>query len=662
MAQLKDTIVSGSLRATDTIYTTTLQTQIINAPTTSNSTTYGPGTNDQVLKSNGTSVYWTTLGGASGYSVTDSSSASAIGTGTSLVTERDVYYGLPTINNAHNYTSGTTIYAPTAGGTANYVLMGNGTTAAPIWKTPKDALNIMINALDTGNSVLTSNDYIITQYVGGGTTTTTYHRRPASAVRVGGLLTARKLKVALNSTTDVTFDGTADQTSIPINGTLSIANGGTGATTAAGIREALGLSNAMHFIGTTTTTMSDGLTTANVTINSATHTPIAGDVVLYSDTEYVWTGSAWERLGRDSSFKTTQTAITKPSAATNKWVSAIGQDANGVISVDYGTLDTSGNWSGLAAKATGVVDAGSSSRVLTIRYGGNGAAATDWIPMHDSNGNLIPVSSTNLANKVRDKASGDWNITAATATADADGNNIIDTYLTKTAYNTGAKGDIIYWSATNTPAHLTNTSSTTKNFLSITSQVPAWTTLSKSDVGLGNVTNDAQVKASLGTTKGDLLYWSAKDTPARLAIGTNGYFLTVSSGVPAWSALPTASTGTAGIMKVGTGLSASSGTVSVSYGTAASTALQGNATLVTLNGTNKNASSVASFYAPTSAGTSGQYLKSSGSGAPTWDNLPTLSATSSGSGNVVTAISASNHAITYTLGTISTVSAQIIRW
>ena len=40
--------------------------------------------------------------------------------------------------------------------------------------------------------------------------------------------------------------------------------------------------------------------------------------------------------------------------------------------------------------------------------------------------------------------------------------------------------------------------------------------------------------------------------------------------------LPTASTSTAGIMKVGTGLSASSGTVSVSYGTAANTACQGN--------------------------------------------------------------------------------------
>ena len=58
MAQLKDTVVSGSLRATDTIYSTTNQFQILRIPTTSNGTTYGPGTNGQILKSNGTSVYW----------------------------------------------------------------------------------------------------------------------------------------------------------------------------------------------------------------------------------------------------------------------------------------------------------------------------------------------------------------------------------------------------------------------------------------------------------------------------------------------------------------------------------------------------------------------------------------------------------------------------
>jgi selenocysteine lyase/cysteine desulfurase len=78
-----------------------------------------------------------------------------------------------------------------------------------------------------------------------------------------------------------------------------------GSLTADTLRTSLGLSNAMHFKGTTTTTMSDGLTTAAVTIGGSSYTPSAGDVVLYSDAEFVWTGSAWERLGRDSSFKTT---------------------------------------------------------------------------------------------------------------------------------------------------------------------------------------------------------------------------------------------------------------------------------------------------------------------------------------------------------------------
>lgn len=62
MAQLKDTLVSGSLRATDTVYTTKLQTGILYAPTSSSGTTYGPGSADNILLSNGSSIYWGTIG------------------------------------------------------------------------------------------------------------------------------------------------------------------------------------------------------------------------------------------------------------------------------------------------------------------------------------------------------------------------------------------------------------------------------------------------------------------------------------------------------------------------------------------------------------------------------------------------------------------------
>lgn len=60
MAQLKDTVVSGSLRATDTLYATTGQFKIINVATSSSNATYSAGTAGQVLRSGGatSAAYW----------------------------------------------------------------------------------------------------------------------------------------------------------------------------------------------------------------------------------------------------------------------------------------------------------------------------------------------------------------------------------------------------------------------------------------------------------------------------------------------------------------------------------------------------------------------------------------------------------------------------
>lgn len=69
-----------------------------------------------------------------------------------------------------------------------------------------------------------------------------------------------------------------------------------------------GLTGAMHFIGISTTAITDG-GTENPTINNTTITEkVAGDVVLYKDgtkpigQEYVWTGTAWELLGDEGSY------------------------------------------------------------------------------------------------------------------------------------------------------------------------------------------------------------------------------------------------------------------------------------------------------------------------------------------------------------------------
>lgn len=45
----------------------------------------------------------------------------------------------------------------------------------------------------------------------------------------------------------------------------------------------------------------------------------------------------------------------------------------------------------------------------------------------------------------------------------------------------------------------------------------------------------ARISKSIGTTAGDLLYWTGASTPARLPAGSNGNVLTLVAGLPAWA-------------------------------------------------------------------------------------------------------------------------------
>lgn len=125
--------------------------------------------------------------------------------------------------------------------------------------------------------------------------------------------------------------------------------------TADALRISLGLSNAMHFIGVAKVAITDGSTTDPQITGYSTKT--AGDVIIDKDSsyEYVWSSAnKWERLGGDSSYKTTQSVVNSPSAngSTTAFIDTISQNANGVITVTKKNLDTSGTWSGNAGSAT----------------------------------------------------------------------------------------------------------------------------------------------------------------------------------------------------------------------------------------------------------------------------------------------------------------------
>lgn len=83
MAQLNDLIVTGNSQLIGPVYTSTLQLTSILAPSTSGGSTHTTGSNGQILKSNGSSVYW-----AADNSVTDTDEKVAYVTKTATDTGR----------------------------------------------------------------------------------------------------------------------------------------------------------------------------------------------------------------------------------------------------------------------------------------------------------------------------------------------------------------------------------------------------------------------------------------------------------------------------------------------------------------------------------------------------------------------------------------------
>jgi len=90
-----------------------------------------------------------------------------------------------------------------------------------------------------------------------------------------------------------------------------------------------------------------------------------------------------------------------------------------------------------------------------------------------------------------------------------------------------------------TPADLGTASNGSSNNVARADHVHKKPTYTKSDVGLGNVTNDAQIPKSIGTSTGDLIYFTDDATPSKLSIGTDNQVLKAINGVPIWTSLST---------------------------------------------------------------------------------------------------------------------------
>ena len=136
------------------------------------------------------------------------------------------------------------------------------------------------------------------------------------------------------------------------------------------------LSNATHWLGVTTTTLTDGSTTNPITIGGQSVTAVSGDIVQDSNAnEYIFNGTAWQALGSSvGTLKAFAYADTGDVTITPK-----GSNASSSVSGSC-SVTPAGSVSGTAVTLTttnvgSVTDAGSmptytvSNGVLTIGAG-----------------------------------------------------------------------------------------------------------------------------------------------------------------------------------------------------------------------------------------------------------------------------------------------------
>lgn len=349
-------------------------------------------------------------------------------------------------------------------------------------------------------------------------------------------------------------------------------------------------------------------------------------------------------------------------------------DANGdKIDTTYRKLSDTAFPNGLTGNVTGNVSgtAGSVKNNLIIKLNGGTTEGTNLFTYNGSNEKTINItkSSIGLGNVQNTKLStwaGSVNLTTTSvgtlAEAAAKG---VDDAITggSTSDNLPTSAAVADFVESQNYGVLAIAESTSNGKISVTTAsgtsdvaihgLGSWayrSSGSASDVGLGNVTNNKQVKGlSSGTTSGHLVSWGSDGyTVADSGVTTAGVKKTVTTlasnddGKIVLTYLDGTTSDPIEVKIIGqsgssvsyadalnvNGVAVGSASKPVFFNAQGKPQQANTIPTITLNGSSTTS---ASFYAPADAGNNNQYLKSNGSGVPTW---ATFSKSTVGLGNV----------------------------
>lgn len=426
MAQLKDLVVNGASRFIGDIFGNKAQLTTLEAPTSAGGSTFGPGTNGQILKSNGSSLYWSDdNGGVTGVkgnaetayrtgevnlTAANILGSTAIGTSTTPVywsgsafTAGDKYAGgtAVTLNNASKAKTTASFYAPTTGGTNNtQALVGAGATTAPKWvnisttlatstaATASAGQKLKVTVLGQASSEVelskaTNALYGVTKltdsYISSDGTKATTGKALLAALQtldvnaVGVAAATGNKFISQISETDGKISAevstaTLGSTSLPVwvdGGVIKAITSYEGTAAKATAANITSTDNAIvRFDGTEGKFQNSGVTiddSDNVHANE-----------YYGDGTNITLGAASQAVATDANQKliTVDLSVTAPTAdgSTTSFIDSISQDATGKISATKKNLDTSGTWSGTAAKATKATAANITTTANAVAY------------------------------------------------------------------------------------------------------------------------------------------------------------------------------------------------------------------------------------------------------------------------------------------------------